>query len=206
MIAEALLRIAADRGLVAATMREVAAEAGVSVRLVQYYFTNREQLLIGTLPYLAERLSNRLKARYADLPSPPPPRAVVETTLLAILPTDEESRRITTLYNAFYTVALADPALAARHGAPDVDALEALLAKYLGAARTIGEMAPGLEPAAVAAGLLALTNGLGASVLGGQRTAGSAEGVLRYHLDNFVFTGTVGTVGTVNDHPEPTAR
>lgn len=37
-IGEALLRVASTRGLQSATMREVAAEAGVSLRLVQYYF------------------------------------------------------------------------------------------------------------------------------------------------------------------------
>ncbi|MFB8061103.1 TetR family transcriptional regulator, partial [Kitasatospora purpeofusca] len=37
-IAEALLRIADTQGLQSASMRAVAAEAGVSLRLVQYYF------------------------------------------------------------------------------------------------------------------------------------------------------------------------
>jgi AcrR family transcriptional regulator len=41
-IGEALLRIAHTRGLQAASMREVAAEAGVSLRLVQYYFHTKE--------------------------------------------------------------------------------------------------------------------------------------------------------------------
>jgi AcrR family transcriptional regulator len=39
-ITDALLRIAGTRGLQAVTMREVAAEAGVSLRLVQYYATD----------------------------------------------------------------------------------------------------------------------------------------------------------------------
>ena len=40
----------------------------------------------------------------------------------------------------------------------------------------------------VAAGLLALTNGLGASVIGGQRSGEAASVVLRYHLDR-LFSG-----------------
>ena len=39
------MRTAAARGLHATGMREVAAEAGVSLRLVQYYFGTKEELL-----------------------------------------------------------------------------------------------------------------------------------------------------------------
>jgi len=45
-IADALVRAAAARGLHATGMREVAAEAGVSLRLVQYYFGTREALML----------------------------------------------------------------------------------------------------------------------------------------------------------------
>ncbi|MEV4253518.1 helix-turn-helix domain-containing protein [Spirillospora sp. NPDC049652] len=62
-IAEALLRIAGARGLQAATMREVAAEAGVSVRLVQYYFDSKLELLLGAVPFLGEQMSARMVAR-----------------------------------------------------------------------------------------------------------------------------------------------
>ena len=41
-ITAALLRIAATRGLQAVTMREVAAEAGLSLRLVQYYMNDKQ--------------------------------------------------------------------------------------------------------------------------------------------------------------------
>ena len=44
-IAEALVRIAGQRGLHAVGMRDVAAEAGISLRLVQYYFQTKEKLL-----------------------------------------------------------------------------------------------------------------------------------------------------------------
>ena len=53
-IADALLRTAATRGLHATGMREVAAEAGVSLRLVQYYFGTKEELLLFAMQQLAE--------------------------------------------------------------------------------------------------------------------------------------------------------
>ena len=187
-IAEALLRIAATRGLQAASMREVAAEAGVSLRLVQYYFHTKDELLIGSLPYLGERLTARVQARLQGLDSPPSPRQVVEVILLAVLPTDEESRSIRTTYDAFYALVLTDPGLAERHRASDPDALERLLARQVAASQQAGEIAADHDPVHVAAGLLALTNGLGASVIGGQRDGEAASTVLRYHLDR-LFSG-----------------
>jgi AcrR family transcriptional regulator len=38
-------------------MREVAAEAQVSLRLVQYYFRTKDELLLAALGYLGEQLS-----------------------------------------------------------------------------------------------------------------------------------------------------
>jgi AcrR family transcriptional regulator len=182
-IAEALLRIAATRGLQAASMREVAAEAGVSLRLVQYYFHTKDELLVGSLPYLAERLAARVRTRLQALGQPPTARQVVEGTLAAVLPTDEESRQIRRTYDAFYALVLAEPALAEQYEARDPDALERLLAAQVTRAQEAGEVAADHDPAQVAAGLLALTNGLGASVVGGQRSGAAAAAVLAYHLE-----------------------
>src|SRR6476661_9337119 len=62
-IADALLRTAATRGLHATGMREVAAEAGVSLRLVQYYFGTKEELLLAAMQHLAAQFSDRAMAR-----------------------------------------------------------------------------------------------------------------------------------------------
>ena len=187
-IAEALLRIAATRGLQAASMREVAAEAGVSLRLVQYYFHTKDELLIGSLPYLAERLAARVRTRLQALGQPPTARQVVEGTLSAVLPADEESRQIRRTYDAFYALVLAEPALAEKYEARDPDALERLLAGQVARAQESGEVAADHDAGQVAAGLLALTNGLGASVVGGQRSSEAAAAVLTYHLER-LFAG-----------------
>ena len=42
---------------------------------------------------------------------------------------------------------------------------------------------PGVDAETIVAGLLALTNGLGSSVLGGQRDGEAALAILTYHLD-----------------------
>ncbi|MER7893551.1 TetR/AcrR family transcriptional regulator [Micromonospora sp. NPDC094482] len=188
-IGEALLRIANTRGLQAASMREVAAEAGVSLRLVQYYFHSKDELLLGALAYLGEQLTARVRDRIRALGTPPTPRSVIYGTLTAILPTDEESRRLTRTYAAYYTLVLAEPDLAARHGTKYPDALERFLAGHLRTAQEDGQVDPGLDAETVVAGLLALTNGLGSSVLGGQRDGEAALAILTYHLDRVFDRG-----------------
>lgn len=192
-IGEALLRIAATRGLQHASMREVAAEAGVSLRLVQYYFHSKDELLLGALAYLGEQLSARVQKWIRSFGTPPTPRDVLYGTLTAILPTDEESRRLTLTYTAFYSLVLTEPKLAAQHGATYPDLVERFLAGHLRTAQEAGQVAPNLDAATIVAGLLALTNGLGSSVLGGQRDGDAALAILMYHLDLLFGAGPGAT-------------
>jgi AcrR family transcriptional regulator len=195
-IGEALLRIAADRGLRAASMREVAAEAGVSLRLVQYYFHTKDELLLGAFGYLGEQLSARVRERVRALGMPTNPRRVLYGTLTAILPTDEESRRITRTYTAYFTHLIdgldgrdgrdgldGTPVAVAQRGLAYPEALERFLAGQVRAAQEAGDVPAAVDATAVAAGLLAMTNGLGSSVLAGQRDGAAALAILTYHLD-----------------------
>ncbi|MER5637255.1 TetR family transcriptional regulator C-terminal domain-containing protein [Kitasatospora sp. NPDC002227] len=182
-IAEALLRIADTQGLQSASMRAVAAEAGVSLRLVQYYFSTKEGLLMDALARLGGQLQARMASWISAAGDPPTPRAMITAVLSCILPTDPESRRITRTYAAYYTLVLSDPALAEQHVTAQPDLLEGFLAKQLRAAQEAGEADPRRNPELTAAGLLAMVNGLGSSVLGGQRDGEAALAVLGYHLD-----------------------
>ncbi|MFJ4795079.1 TetR/AcrR family transcriptional regulator [Kitasatospora purpeofusca] len=182
-IAEALLRIADTQGLQAASMRAVAAEAGVSLRLVQYYFETKQGLLLDALTRLAAQLQARMEKWIAEAGSPPTPRGTVTAILSCILPTDPESRRITRTYAAYYTLVLNDPEVLEKHGARQPELLEGFLAKRIAAAQEAGEIDPGKDPGIAAAGLLAMVNGLGSSVLGGQRTGEAATAILARHLD-----------------------
>lgn len=181
-IADALLRIAADRGLAAVTFREVAAEAGVSVRLVQYYFDTKQQLVVRSLGYLAARLDARIKARAAERGHPLTRRQVVEIVLTSVLPLSAESRADALASTAAYAVALTDPALAAA-GVGYPEALVRYLVGVLDTARDTGELSPGADPAVDAPLLLALTNGLTSAVLGNMHTPREAEILLGHHLD-----------------------
>jgi AcrR family transcriptional regulator len=156
---------------------------------VQYYFHSKNELLLGALTYLGEQLSARVREHIRSLGTPPTPRNVLYGTLTAILPTDEEGRRLTRTYAAYYTLVLAEPELAAEHGATYPDALERFLAGYLRTAQQAGQVDPSLDAEMVVAGLLALTNGLGSSVLGSQRDGDAALAILTYHLDRLFDQG-----------------
>jgi AcrR family transcriptional regulator len=178
----ALLRIASTRGLQAVTMREVAAEAGVSLRVVQYYFTDKQALLESGLAELAARLDRRVTERAAAAGGGLSPRAVFDVVLGSILPADEQSRLDSLAWTAYYAVALTDPALGAG-GVNFPDALEDFLTGRLAAAQRDGVLPPDRDARTEVAALLALANGLTSSVLGRQRTAAEAAAVLRYALD-----------------------
>ncbi|MCP2340005.1 TetR/AcrR family transcriptional regulator [Actinomadura rupiterrae] len=185
-IAEALLRIAGDRGLQAATMREVAAEAGVSLRLVQYYFDTKQELLLGAVPFLGERMSARMIARIGEEAggaSPPPPRAVLEGALTAVMPLDDEGRRLWRTYNAYFVLMLDDPEFAERVGAPHHSATDRFLADHITRAQEAGEIDPELDALTTAAGLFTMAQGLGSGVMAGHRDGPEARAILAYHLD-----------------------
>ena len=187
-IAEALLHIADTQGLQSASMRAVAAEAGVSLRLVQYYFTTKEALLLDALARLQSQLQARMNTWIAAAGTPPTPRSVITAILSCIVPTDAESSRIARTYNGYYTLVLSDPDVLEKHGAAQPAVLEGFLAKQVRAAQETGEISADTNPEMAAAGLLAMVNGLGSSVLGGQRTGEEALTILRYYLDTTLFT------------------
>ena len=178
----ALLRIAGSRGLRAVTMREVAAEAGVSVRTVQYYFTDKRTLMLSGLAELAARLDQRVRDSAAAIGTDLAPRTVLEVVLTAILPTDERSRADSLAWTAYYADGLTAPEQAV-NGVEYPNALENWLTSVVTRAQDAGEIAADRDPRTEVVALLALANGLTSSVLGTQRTAEEASTVVRYTLD-----------------------
>ncbi|WP_280391926.1 TetR/AcrR family transcriptional regulator [Nocardia brasiliensis] len=189
-IAEALVRVAAHEGLHAVSMRSVAAEAGVSLRLVQYYFHTKSGLLIGALHHLEQQSRQRWADRLRHLPDPPPPRTFVETFLAEALPTDGPSRTFHLVGTSYAMLALTDPELAAQPFAAGIDRLEHELTNTLTRARDQGELAPGVDPQLEATRLVMLVNGLGTSMLAGHRSTEYATRVLHDQLDRIFRTTT----------------
>ncbi|MER6618013.1 TetR/AcrR family transcriptional regulator [Streptomyces xantholiticus] len=188
-IAEALVRVAGRRGLHAVGMRDVAAEAGVSLRLVQYYFETKEKLLLHGLQHLSERFGERVATRCRAAGESPGLRAKIEALLMASLPTDEESRAFHLVYTSYAILAVTEPALAAQPFIQDPDAAENALTELLRQAQEADLIQPGVDVQLEAVSLLAMSAGLGTSVLVGQRSPQSAVTVLDLHL-NRIFRGS----------------
>jgi AcrR family transcriptional regulator len=184
-IADALLRTAAVRGLHATGMREVAAEAGVSLRLVQYYFGTKEELLLAAMQHLAARFGARATARFREASgsaSPASPRDVIAAILAQALPADEERRTFHLIYTAYLALSLTDPALAIAPLVKNSGAVAGVLAAQLRAAQAAGDTPAHLDPDLEARTLMAMSAGLATSVLAGQSTPEEAQAVVDYHL------------------------
>ncbi|MEU4414833.1 TetR/AcrR family transcriptional regulator [Nocardia salmonicida] len=193
-IADAVVRVAARDGLHAVTIRAVAAEAGSSIRFVQYYFTTKAELLTGTLDHLEQLSHARWQQRLMGLSDPPPARALVEAFCAEALPTDAPSRAFHLIGTSYAVLAMTDPELAQHPFVANIDRLEGRIGRALAQARREGELADDIDVAAEATRLVMLTHGLGTSVLIGQHTAAAAAEVVRYHLDQ---------VFTIQGSPEP---
>jgi len=187
-IADALVRTAATRGLHATGMREVAAEAGVSLRLVQYYFGTKEELLLAAMQQLARQFSDRVLARIqrmkktAKTEGPARPRDVIAAILTEALPADDERRTFTLVSAAYLALSLTDPALAISPLVRNSSVVIDVIAAQLRAAQAAGDMPAHLDPDLEAISLLTMSAGLGTSVLGGLSSPGQAQAVIDYHL------------------------
>ncbi|QGV78015.1 TetR/AcrR family transcriptional regulator [Streptomyces ficellus] len=182
-IAEALIQVAGRQGLHAVGMRDVAAEAGVSLRLVQYYFQTKEKLLFHGLQHLTDRFTARVGARLAAAGQDPDARATIEALLLTSLPTDEESRTFHLLYSSYSILSVTDEALAAQPFIDNPDAAENALTQLIQQAQERDQADAGADARTEAISLLAMTATMGTSILVGQRTPESAIAALQYHLD-----------------------
>ncbi|MFH8490938.1 TetR/AcrR family transcriptional regulator [Streptomyces longisporoflavus] len=187
-VIDALVRVAAAQGLHAVTLRAVAAEAGMSLNLVQYYFQTKAQLLHAALERLEQQSHARWSARLDGLPRPVTVHAFIEAFLTEALPTDEASRAFHLVWTSYAVLAMTDPDLAAQPFAAGPDRLEGQLTAVLRQAQREGTLDRQQNAANEAAHLLSLSHGLGTSILVGQRTADAAMEILRAHLER-LFPG-----------------
>ncbi len=91
-IADALMRVAAERGLEAVSLRHVAAEAGATTALVQHYFRTKDEMMLFALEVVGGHIEERIdaaveRARPGAGPARPGPRDGPP-----LLPLDDERR------------------------------------------------------------------------------------------------------------------
>ncbi|WP_405162009.1 TetR family transcriptional regulator [Nocardia sp. NBC_01499] len=105
-ITTAVRTVMARGGLEAATFQSVAAEAGISVRLVQYYFGTKREFLLATHRAVLEDAAIRFGQRVAALGADAAPRDALRVILTELLPLDDGRRQDTIVLDAFHAAAL----------------------------------------------------------------------------------------------------
>ncbi|MGZ6977143.1 MAG: TetR/AcrR family transcriptional regulator [Acidimicrobiia bacterium] len=174
---EAVIRITLKGGLTAATFREVAAEAGVSVRLVQYYFGSKDELLLATQRHVAARSIQRLRAWVAETDGSP--REWLRAFMGSFIPIDDESRVAMLMYVALHAESLVNPMLARAEALEVPRTMHRTIAEHL----RRGRLVKGADVEHEATILTALVPALGQNVLDGGLQPDQAFELIDYALE-----------------------
>ncbi len=181
-IADALLRVAAERGAEAVSLRHVAAEAGVSTGMVQHYFRTKDEMLLFALDAVSERTRARLGDDDAGVGPSPAPGAFVRALLVQQLPFDDTRRIEDRVALAFHAYAARNPAIAGRLREANAQ-LRAYLADLVRGAMAAHQAPAHLDPHNTAIALLALVEGLGVQAAVEQYGPQEALDALDVHLE-----------------------
>ncbi|MBM7167426.1 TetR family transcriptional regulator C-terminal domain-containing protein [Streptomyces sp. G44] len=180
-IAEAVCLLIARSGMESVSLRDVAAEARVSMGAVQRCFRTKDEMLLFALEDISRRVGERAKARIEASDAPRAAATLLERTLSALALVDAEDRAEAQVWGAFVAHAAVSGQLAAVLRQTYAK-LHDLLVWLLGYGQDTGELPATLDPPAEARALLALTEGLTAQVLVGHHTPESARDVLGRYM------------------------
>lgn len=178
-IARAFEQLLATRGFAGVSFTRVAAEAGISVGLIQHYFTSKDALLRFVYADAVHRMSRRLRARSHDCGDSRRPIAdTLLDTLVELLPLDAERDAEYRIRQNLQTQALHDPGLAevARRAGRD---LLTHVAATIEDGKRGGEVDPGLDAEPAARIVLAKVQGLADQLVLSGTTAFPARELLR---------------------------
>ncbi|RZU73105.1 TetR family transcriptional regulator [Micromonospora kangleipakensis] len=182
LIADALMRVAAEHGLEAVSLRHVATEAGVSSGMVQHYFRTKDEMMTFALSVVHERSEARVIRAVAGLGDAPSPRALLRTMLVELLPLDESRRADGRVALAFLAYTAVRPTVAAALH-QETAGLLAFIAGQIRIAQAAGTADRHVDPDRAAVGLLAILEGLGVYLLGGHYSPETALAALDAQLD-----------------------
>ncbi|MCD2186653.1 TetR/AcrR family transcriptional regulator [Actinomycetospora soli] len=174
LLADALMRVAAQRGLTDVSLRHVAAEAGVTAGMVQHYFRTKDEMMVFALGAVRDRVEQRLAVDPAMQDGSS--RRRVEALLEQLLPLDEERTLEAHVGLAFQAYAAVKPEIAAELRA-DTERMRHGLAEWIADAGKVD------DPRRAATALLSLVEGLALHVLGQHFTVDEARATLHAHLD-----------------------
>lgn len=169
-IVDAVWSVIADRGLESVSLRHVAATAGVSVGLVQHYFSDKDEMVLYALQSLTQQVGARLAHGMVALAEQSDPRALVRAVLIELLPLDDDRALEARVAAAFLARAAVDAGVAAH-----LQDGHARTHEFLAAQLRRGEVK---DPEQEANLLVALVDGLTLHALAGHQTPDSALATL----------------------------
>ncbi|MFF4083327.1 TetR/AcrR family transcriptional regulator [Streptomyces sp. NPDC001777] len=192
-IAVAVCALIADRGLDAVTVARTAAEAGMSVGLVQHYFRTKDEMLLHAFGEVGAAIRRRADERIrAGIEHRRPISQVLAEAMTEFVPLDETRRTEFRVTRAFAGRALDNPALAA----VDVETARRLredIARAVRNGKECGEVEEELDPWPAAVRLTAVTEGLAMQVY---RDPAGVNGVPAAELCASLIAAELATVFT----------
>lgn len=153
-IAGAVWRAVARRGIEAATMREIADEAGFSTGVLSHYFEDKDALILHALHVSIERAAGRMERRGAT------GLEALRGVLREGLPLDDERRGEMRVWINFWGRATGSGALG-REQSRWYTLWRAVVRDLLEECRREEEVSPDLDVEQEAAALVALVDGIG---------------------------------------------
>ncbi len=199
-ITDAVRRVIVDGGLEAVTFHTVAAEAGISIRLVQYYFGTKNEFLLATHRSVMQDTGARFTQRWSALGADATPREAIRAVLTELLPLDEQRREEAIVLGAFGTAAITGRSVTAEETFVAPDALVAILTDHLRRARRpdgSGPRAPELDAELV----LMTIGGLAQAMLQGYSTTQAGLELLD-HLLGYVLGAPTSDVDSTRPAPD----
>ncbi|MDG3017184.1 TetR/AcrR family transcriptional regulator [Speluncibacter jeojiensis] len=183
-LAEAVWTLTLGHGLEGVTLRKVAAEAGVSMGMVQHYYDTRADMVRDAIDRAIRALNGRIESAVAQAAGPDA-ETILRECLRAVLAGDEEGLRLIRLSVAVAAQAFSDPALAAVLAPVDGELLD-FTGEIIDAARR-KRGTSGRGGARIDADICwSLATGLGVDVALGHRTVDEAARILDHHLDGLL--------------------
>ncbi|GAA0679913.1 MULTISPECIES: TetR/AcrR family transcriptional regulator [Streptomyces] len=184
-IAEAVCTLIAHSGMEAVSLRDVAAQAGVSMGAVQRCFRTKEDMLLFALEHISRDVSERANRRIAATSTPQAASTLLSHTLAELALLDEASKAQAHVWLAFVAHAPVSEKLAAvlHDTYAKLHGLIAWLIRYGQDTREFPEI---LDPDREAHTLLAVADGLTVHVLAGHHSPATALATLQRHIDRLL--------------------
>jgi AcrR family transcriptional regulator len=157
----AAARVIARKGYVAATLRDVADEAGTSTGTLNYYYQGKDDLFAATLRAASERFQGELASAVAAAATP---RDKLVAMARAATPSTTDGREGHAVWIDFWAQAARDESLR-QLNQRIYDRWRTEIARIVRDGQAAGAFAPGPDPEAFARGYTAVIDGLATHVV-----------------------------------------